>query len=329
MDLRTVFHGVASVMLVVGLTMLTAVPVGMVMGDTWAATRGLLECGLATVGFGALTALRGRRPPTFGLREGFAVVALGWMAASLFGALPFMVVGRLHWYDAVFEAMSGFTTTGASVLEQGLHLPAGGALSQGIADLSYGVIYWRSMTHWLGGMGIVVLAVALLPWLGLGTQQLFHAEAAPGPRGDRMTPRIADTAKALWGVYVLLCLLQTALLRFGGMSLFDAWCHTCGTMGTGGFSTRQESLAYYNSAYLDGVVTIFMFLAATNFALHYRALRGEWRSVWRDDELKFFLAVVLVASASVAFSLTDRELVTASVWTQPLCIASLPSSSST
>jgi len=220
-----------------------------------------------------------------------------------------VVVGRMYWYDALFETLSGFTTTGASVLEKGLPLAAGGALSQGIADLSYGLIYWRSMTHWLGGMGIVVLSMAILPWLGLGAQQLYRAEV-PGPTSDRMTPRIADSARILWGVYVVLSLVQTLLLKLGGMSLFDAWCHTCGTMATGGFSTRQESLAFYHSAYIDGVVTVFMFLAGANFTLHFRALKGDWRCLWRDEEFTFFLAVCLLASLSVAFMLVGRDIVT-------------------
>lgn len=311
MNLRAVLNAVASIMIMVGACMLTAVPVGMAMGDPPADTRMLLLCALATMVFGALAVLqvRSRRAVVFGFREGFAVVSLGWVAATVFGALPFMLVGQMHWYDAVFETMSGFTTTGASVLEKGLSLSGGGAMSQGIADLSFGLIYWRAMTHWLGGMGIVVLSVAILPWLGLGAQQLYRAEV-PGPTSDRMTPRIADSAKILWGVYVVLSLVQTALLMFGGMSLFDAWCHTCATMGTGGFSTRQESLAYYNSAYIDWVVIVFMFLAGANFALHFRALRGDLRCLWRDEEFKFYLAVCLLASVSTAFLLTGRDILT-------------------
>jgi trk system potassium uptake protein TrkH len=311
MNLRAVLHAVASVMLMVGVAMLTAVPVGMLMGDTRQQTRGLLLCALATIAFSALAVVRGRARPTFGFREGFAVVSLGWIAASVFGALPYMLVGRLRWYDALFEAMSGFSATGASILDKGLPLHAGGALSQGIADLSYGLIYWRSMTHWLGGMGIVVLSMAILPWLGLGAQQLYRSEV-PGPTSDRMTPRIADSARILWAVYVVLSVLETALLRYGGMSLFDAWCHTCGTMATGGFSTRQESLAFYNSAYIDWVVIVFMALAGANFALHFRALRGDPGCLWRDEEFRFYLAVCLVASASTAYLLAGREIVTAS-----------------
>lgn len=309
MNLSAVFHAVASVMLVVGAAMLTAVPVGLAMGDPSRHTFSMLGCAAATLAFGMLAVVRGRDRPRFGFREGFAVVTLGWVAASVFGAVPFAVIGRLRWYDALFETMSGFTTTGATVLDRGLPLRGGGALAQGIADLPYGLIYWRAMTHWLGGMGIVVLSMAILPWLGLGTQLLYRAEVT-GPTSDRMTPRIADSARILWAVYVLLSAAETLLLKLGGMSLFDAWCHTCATVATGGFSTRQESLAFYHSPYIEWVVTGFMFVAGANFALQYRALRGDVRSLWRDEEFLFYLTVCLLASGVIACVLTGREIVT-------------------
>jgi trk system potassium uptake protein TrkH len=309
MNLRAVLRATASVMIIVGVAMLSGVPVGMLMGDAPADTRKLTLCALAAIACGALAVLRVRPGLVFGRRDGFAVVTLGWVVATAFGAVPFILIGQMHWYDAVFETMSGFTTTGASVLERGLGRRDGGVFALGIADLSYGLIYWRAMTHWLGGMGIVVLSMAVLPWLGIGAQQLYRAEV-PGPTSDRITPRIADSAKILWGVYLLLSVVQTVLLCAGGMPLFDAWCHTCATMGTGGFSTRQESVAFYNSAYIDGVITLFMFLAGANFVLHYRTLRGELGSLWRDEEFRFYLALVLLATASIAFQLTGGEIVT-------------------
>ena len=200
------------------------------------------------------------RQAELGIREGFAVVALGWVTVALFGSLPYMLAGVFHidgrssWVAfsfSYFESMAGFSTTGATVLTE-------------IEHLSYAILFWRSFSHWLGGMGIVVLAVAILPLLGVGGMQLFRAEA-PGPETDRLTPRIAQTAKLLWGVYLLLSFLETALLMFGGMSLFDSLCHTFGTMATGGFSTKNSSIGHYDSVYIDMTISFFMFLAGTNF----------------------------------------------------------------
>lgn len=309
MNRRVVIHAVASIMVVVGLMMLTAVPVSAWMGDTPEATLGLLGCALGSAACGILAFFGVRQKGAFGFREGFAIVTFGWLAAALFGSLPFVVVGDLRWIDAFFETMSGFTTTGASVLERGLPLRDGGTLRLGIADMPQGLIFWRSMTHWLGGMGIVVLSMAILPWLGLGAQQLYKAEM-PGPISDRLTPRIADSAKILWGVYVLLSALETAALCAAGMSLFDAWCHTCATVATGGFSTQQASVAAYDSVLIDGIITVFMFLAGVNFILHFRALRGKPLAQLHDEEFRFYLGLCLVATLTIAVSLLGRDITT-------------------
>ncbi len=216
-------------------------------------------------------------------KEGFAVVSLGWAVTALFGSLPYLFdrvfaeAGR-NWLAefsfCYFESMSGFTTTGATVLTE-------------IEHLTHAILFWRSLTHWLGGMGIVVLAVAILPMLGVGGMQLYRAEV-PGPQKDRLTPRITQTAKLLWGVYVLISAVEMLLLWLGGMTWFDALCHTFGTMATGGFSTQNLSIGQYNSVYFDVVIIIFMFLAGTNFSLHYRALRGDFKSYVRDSEFRFY-----------------------------------------
>lgn len=217
------------------------------------------------------------------LREGFAIVTFGWSLFALFGALPFVLSGAIPSYlDAVFETMSGFTTTGSSILVQ-------------IEVLPPSVLFWRALTHWLGGMGIIVLSLAILPMLGVGGMQLFKAEV-PGPTTDRLKPRIQDTAKLLWGVYVLLTAMETLLLMLGDMSFFDALCHSFATLATGGFSTRNASVAAYNSAYVDWVVTIFMFLAGVNFTLHYQALRGRLRDIYRNEEFLFYLAITFGAT---------------------------------
>ena len=218
-----------------------------------------------------------------GNKEGFAVVSLGWTITGLFGSLPYLFdrvfaeAGR-NWFVefsfCYFESMSGFTTTGATVLPE-------------IEHLTHAILFWRSLTHWLGGMGIVVLAVAILPMLGVGGMQLYRAEV-PGPQKDRLTPRITQTAKLLWGVYVLISAVEMLLLWLGGMTWFDALCHTFGTMATGGFSTQNSSIGQYNSVYFDVVIIVFMFLAGTNFSLHYRALRGDFKSYGRDPEFRFY-----------------------------------------
>ena len=252
--------------------------------------------------------------PELGIREGFAIVTLGWVVAAFFGSFPYLfagifsIEGRTSWVEfsfCYFESMSGFSTTGATVLTE-------------IEHLSHAMLFWRSFSHWLGGMGIVVLTVAILPMLGVGGMQLFRAEA-PGPQTDRLTPRIAQTAKLLWGVYILLSVVETLLLWLGDMTLFDALCHTFGTMATGGFSTKNGSIAHYNSVYIETVITVFMFLAGTNFALHYRALRGDVKSYFKDTEFRFycivvFVGILLISWNIVRFKNIDGQVPYDSVW---------------
>jgi len=308
-NIRVVIRVVSSLVAVIGLFMATSVPVAWLMGDPAKVIWSLVGCSASTVLVGLLLSRLTPGDLRFTFREGFAIVAFGWIFASVFGGLPFYVIGGLHGYDAIFETMSGFTTTGASVLDNTLRLRDGSVLASGIADFPYGVLYWRSLTHWLGGMGIVVLSVAILPSLGIGSQQLFHAEV-PGPTSDQITPRIADSAKILWGVYVLLSAVETVLLMFGGMSLFDAWCHTCGTMATGGFSTRQASVGGYDSVYIDAVITLFMFLAGANFVLHFQALRGKPMRLFRDEEFRWYFLLTLLATLTVTAKLIGGEIAT-------------------
>ncbi|MBW1971602.1 MAG: TrkH family potassium uptake protein [Deltaproteobacteria bacterium] len=216
------------------------------------------------------------------IRDGFALVTLGWITSAFFGALPFYL-GHFFpsFVDSYFEAMSGFTTTGASVLTEIEHLPKG-------------ILFWRSLTHWLGGMGIIVFSLALLPLLGVGGMQLFKAES-PGPVADKIKPRIAETAKTLWKIYILISGVEAFLLMLGGMNLFEALCHTFGTMATGGFSTKNTSIGSYNSAFIDWVIIIFMVVAGANFSLHYRFLTGKFKSYFNNTEFKFYIAVIVVS----------------------------------
>lgn len=220
-------------------------------------------------------------------RDGYLIVTFGWIVMSAFGAMPFVIHGSIPNYtDAFFETISGFTTTGASILSD-------------IESIPYGLLFWRSMTHWIGGMGIIVLSLAILPILGIGGMQLYQAEVA-GPSKDKIHPRVRETAKRLWAVYFILTAAETILLLFGGMNLFDSLCHSFGTLATGGFSTKNTSIAHYNSPFIEYVIIIFMFLGGTSFSLHYLALKGKVLNYFRDSEFRFystFLFIIIIFSS--------------------------------
>ncbi len=231
---------------------------------------------------------------SLGKREGYVVVSFTWLIFSLFGALPFYLSGAIPNYaGAFFETMSGFTTTGASVLND-------------IESLSHGLLFWRSITQWLGGMGIIVMALAILPILGIGGMQLFVAEV-PGPTPDKLHPRIKGTAKRLWGIYILLTLLETIFLVFGGMSIFDAINHSFTTMATGGYSTKQLSIAYYHSPYIEYVISVFMFLAGMNFTLSFFALKLDFKKIIRNEEFKWYFVGTMFATVLIAFFLVINQ----------------------
>ena len=223
-------------------------------------------------------------------REGMAIVAIGWTAIGFFGAFPFYLGPEFSTFvDAFFESVSGFTTTGSSILTN-------------IEAVSKGLLFWRSFIQWLGGMGIIVLSVAILPFLGVGGMQLYKAEV-PSPVPDKLKPRIKDTATVLWKVYALITLAQVFLLMVGGMDFYDALCHAFTTMPTGGFSTQNTSIAHFDSVYFDTVIIIFMLLAGINFSLHYQFLRGKPLAFWRDSECRFFLGSVLILIVIVTFNI--------------------------
>ncbi len=225
------------------------------------------------------------------IRESYLIVTLSWLGAALFGALPYWLSGATASpLDAFFESISGFTTTGASIFPDP-------------SSLTRGIQFWRDFSQWLGGMGIIVLVVAVLPFLGVGGMQLFRAEV-PGPTPDRLRPRISQTAKILWGVYVGLTGAQIVLLLLGGMGLFDAVTHAFGTLPTGGFSPRTQSVGYYSSAYLQYVTILFMYLAGVNFALHYRVLSGRPRSLIVDEEWRFYTLLLALATLIIFVALS-------------------------
>ena len=224
-------------------------------------------------------------------KDGLLLVTLSWVIVSFIGSLPYIISAHISITNAFFETMSGFTTTGASILTN-------------IEALPKSILFWRSLTHWLGGMGIIVLAVAVLPMLGIGGIQLVKAES-PGPSMEKISPRIAETAKYLWFVYFFFSVLEAVLLLFGGMNLFDALTHTFGTMATGGFSTKNTSITYFHSAYIDWVITIFMFIAGANFSVHFKLLTGKFSSL-KDNELRFYAFIVVAAILFVSIDIEKQ-----------------------
>ncbi|MGI9532589.1 TrkH family potassium uptake protein [Lutimonas sp.] len=215
-------------------------------------------------------------------REGYLVVTLGWVTMSLSGALPYILSGAIPSFtDAFFETMSGYTTTGASIMND-------------IEIMPRSILFWRSTTHWIGGMGIIVLAIAILPLLGIGGMQMFAAEA-PGPSADKLHPRITDTAKRLWFLYFGLTLSEAILLKLAGMGYFDAINHAMSTLSTGGFSTKNASIAFWNDQPLiQYIISFFMFVAGTNFVLSYYAVKGDFSKYRKNEEFRYYFGSIIV-----------------------------------
>lgn len=230
-----------------------------------------------------------------GKREGSLIVTLAWVLFSVIGALPFWLSNAIPSYtDAFFETISGFTTTGASILNN-------------IEELTYGMLFWRALTHWLGGLGIVVISMAILPMLGINGAQLFVAETT-GPTKDKFSPKINDTARILFLVYVLLTFVETILLMFGGMSLFYAVTHSFSTIATGGFSTKQSSIAFWqSSAYIQYVLAIFMMLSGANFAMFFFGYKRHFFKIKENEEFRYYIYIMVSASLIIMFSLIDFD----------------------
>ncbi|MCU0571873.1 MAG: TrkH family potassium uptake protein [Syntrophobacteraceae bacterium] len=278
---RYVLRSIGALISCLGLTLI--LPIAFALARQEDSVSALLKALLLSLGLGMalFVVFRSEKVQVVTHREGMAIVALGWIGACLVGALPFHFAGVFDSFaDSVFESVSGFTTTGASVFRD-------------VEKVPQGILLWRSLTHWLGGMGIIVFSLAILPFLGVGGMQLYRAEV-PGPVADKLKPRIRDTAIILWKVYFIFSVIETILLMLGGMDLFDSLCHTFGTMATGGFSTKNASVGHYGSAYIDVVITVFMLISGMNFALHYLALTGKPSALWRDPELRFFVYVVMI-----------------------------------
>jgi trk system potassium uptake protein TrkH len=283
MSWRHLLHVVGAVVAAVGVSMLSAALVSVVYRE-WSDVAMITLAAAATVAIG-LAMWRGfDRPGELTTREGFAAVGLAWTAMCLVGALPYLFTGSItNITNAVFETSAGFTTTGASVVPDPALLP-------------HGIQFWRSLTQWIGGMGIIVLSVAILPLLGMGAVQLARAES-PGPTPDRLTPRFSETAKRLWLIYVVFTAVEAALLWIGDMTLFEALNHSLTTLSTGGYSTNAGSMGAF-SAYSQWIVIVFMVIAGASFSLHYRAVRNP-RLYWKSAELRLYLAIMVIAATLI------------------------------
>ena len=282
--LETVAYVLGSVLLFVAVAMVVSGAVSVYYGE-FATARGIAIAASITAVAGFLTRRLVQKPESITVKQGFATVGLAWFVFSLFGALPYLITGAIPGIaDAVFETASGFTTTGASIL------PDPGILPRGIS-------FWRALTQWMGGMGVIVLGVAILPLLGTGGMQLARAEA-PGHTPDRLTPRFQETAKRLWLVYAIITLIEMVMLAVGDMTGFQAVIHSFTTMSTGGFGTEPTSIAGF-SAYTQWVVTFFMFVAGVSFALHFRAWSRPVE-YWRSSEFRLYTLISVVAVVIVA-----------------------------
>ncbi len=325
MRVRIIVHVLAVLSLAVAVGVGLSALVALAYGGSDVLTLALGAAIPAVLGGVALVVTRGASGAELGVKEGFAIVAFGWLLACLYGAIPFALYPRIgnteacmdaslagsefcEFTNCLFESTSGFTTTGASILTHGLwDTPEGPSISREPAGrallLPHGIQFWRALTHWYGGMGIVVLGLAILPYLGIGGMQLYRAEV-PGPQSDKLVPRLADTAKILWLVYVGLSVAEALLLMWpGGLDWFNAVTHSFATMATGGFSTLAGSVGGFENAIVETIIIVFMFLAGVNFTLHFLALRGQFKVFRRDSEFKTYAGGALVLIALVAIIL--------------------------
>ena len=298
LNFKVILHVMGLLLICNGGFMLLSVLISFIYKD--GVTLGMTAAALVTLLIGTLLMFttRGHRKE-LKVREGYIIVSFGWIFMALSGTLPYVMTKAIpDFTNAFFETMSGYTTTGASILND-------------IESIPKGVLFWRSLTHWIGGMGIIVLAIAILPLLGIGGMQLFAAES-PGPSADKLKPRITDTAKRLWLIYVSYTAAETLLLMLAGMDFFDAINHAFSTLSTGGFSTKNASMAYWNdNPMIQYIVILFMFLAGSNFVMSYFAFKGRVQRVLQDDEFKwyfYFVGAFTIISALIVYFQADVSL---------------------
>ncbi|QFZ55411.1 TrkH family potassium uptake protein [Oceanihabitans sp. IOP_32] len=305
LNYKIIFHFFGLLLLFSGGFMLLATLISLVYND--GVTQELFSAGLVTLIAGGVVMLFTKRHrKEMNKREGYIVVTFGWIIMALSGTLPYIFTASIPSFtNAFFETMSGFTTTGATILND-------------IEAVPKGVLFWRSLTHWIGGMGIIVLAIAILPLLGIGGMQLFAAEA-PGPNADKLHPRITDTAKRLWLIYFAYTAAETILLQVAGMSFFDAVNHALSTLSTGGFSTKNASVAHWNNQpIIQYIIIVFMFLAGTNFVLSYFAFKGKFQKILHDEEFKLYFKFIAIFTAIAALIIYFKADVSVSSIAHPM-----------
>ena len=304
MNIKTILNILAAMLVVTGLSMLFPALIAFIYGES--DLYGHLISSLICVLLGLPIWVFTRKSKRLNSKDGFAIVTFAWITVALAGSLPFYLTGIIpNFTDAWFEAMSGVTTTGATIIGNSNTLPH---LINGIESMPHGVLFWRSFLQWIGGMGIIVFTIAILPLLGVGGVQLFKAEV-PGPVADKIKPRVKETAKILWMVYIGFTFLQFLLLGFAGMSWFDSICHAFTTMPTGGFSTQNASIAAYSNPIIHYIIIFFMFIAGVNFTLHFRAITGNYKSYFKDYEFKVYFSILFFATMliflNISFSNSD------------------------
>ena len=290
-----IVYVIGTLLLLNGSLMLSCVPFAIYYDDQNHINTFLL-CSLITISFGFLLRFltKDEKNAEIKKRDGYLIVVSGWLCMTFFGTLPYLLTESIPSFtDAFFETMSGFTTTGSTILDE-------------IESLPKSILFWRSMTQWIGGMGIIVLTIAILPLLGIGGMELFVAEA-PGPTKDKIHPRIKETAKRLWIIYFSLTALETVVLMFFGLSFFDAINHSLTTTSTGGFSTKQQSIAAFQNPFVEAVIVIFMFLAGTNFTMIYFGLKMKFRKIVNNDEFKWYLSAVFILILLLSFYRTHTS----------------------
>jgi trk system potassium uptake protein len=288
MNFAMVLKNLGTLLICEALSILPAMMVSFIYkeADIWAFLYTIMM--LTIIGIG-LFSIRPKNSSIY-VKDGFAIVAIGWLLISFFGALPFYFSGAIpSLVDSFFEASSGFTTTGSSILTD-------------VETLGHGMLFWRSFTHWMGGMGVLVLAMAILPSAGAGSMQIMKAES-PGPSPGKLVPKVRETAKILYGIYILITIVQIILLLFTGMPLFDSIIHTLGTVGTGGFSSKNLSVGAYNNVMAEVIITIFMLMCGANFALYYQGLKGNIKEFFKDEEFKMYALIVGVAIILIAINI--------------------------
>ena len=316
MNVRSVLHILSFLLLIAGGAMGVCFGISAYCGDPPRAQLALNISSCVALLAGLLLKITNRGELELSRKDGFAIVSFGWLLLGLFGAVPYVLSGVIpDPVGAVFETVSGFTTTGASVMSD-------------VESAPKGILFWRALTQWLGGVGVLVLCLAILPFIGSSGMKIFQAEVA-GPTKDRLTPKIAATAKLLWGIYALLTFLEILFLRFGGMGWFDSTCHSFATLATGGFSTRNISIEAYRSPFIEWVVIAFMFLGGVNFALFYRAIRGNPFAFFRDTEFRWYLGILAGSTLIIAISIFHGPMASIGGAVRAACFQSVSSMTTT